>query len=155
MAKMEPQTVATRQHVIASAPNVQFQEKLFFSGKVDIPDAMIPPWDHNPDITGSTECWFAELTGLAGGIEPEYWGQPIMNDALKGNGQMEACCAYCLADPQCMGAQLYGDRCSLRHLPNSSAPFTYTKNMAATTAILPMRSHPVPPVQTLMHSTYV
>merc|ERR1712232_1470159 len=99
--------------------------------------------------------WFAELTGLDGGIEPEYWGMPLMSDALKLDAQRETCCGYCLADPQCMGAQLYGDRCSLRHITNSSAPFKYPKNMFATTAILPRRSYPRPPTETLARIAYV
>jgi len=31
---------------------------------------MIPPWDHNPDISESSDCTFQQLTGLDGGEEP-------------------------------------------------------------------------------------
>jgi len=48
-----------------SRPDCPIPRETFFSGQVALPDAMIPPWDHNPDVNGSSECWFAELTGLA------------------------------------------------------------------------------------------
>merc|ERR1712086_1167125 len=89
-------------------PECAIPRETFFSGKVAIPGAMIPPWDHSPDIRASTDCWFADETGLDGGTEPEYWGMPIMNDALTADKQRETCCGYCLADPECLGAQLYG-----------------------------------------------
>jgi len=128
-------------------PKCKIPTQTFMTGKVPIPDAMIPPWDHNPEIKPSNDCWFAETTGLNGGEEPAYWGMPIMDDKLSNDGQRRVCCGYCLADPKCVGVDLYGDRCSLRHNTSTSAPITFVKGAFATTAILPMRSTRVQPGQ--------
>jgi hypothetical protein len=125
-------------------PECVIPRETFISGRVDIPDAMIPPWDRHPDIVSSTECEIKDLTGLTGGVEPEYWGMPIMDDKMSRQEASKLCCGYCLADPDCKGAQLYGDRCSLRHVTNTSPPFSFPKD-ASLTVILPKRSYPAPP----------
>jgi len=125
-------------------PACPIPKETFLSGQVPLPDAVIPPWDHNPDVNESTDCWFGELTGLDGGVQPAYWGQVLMKDSISSEDQRKSCCGFCNADPECKGAQLYGDRCSLRHITNTSANFTFVKGVAVTTAILPNGRYPPP-----------
>lgn len=94
----------------------------FTSGKTPVPDAYIPPWDHNPDVAPSSTCTNSENTGLTGGLIPGIWGMVVMNVIWPTKEWMGYCCGYCEADPDCVAAQLYGDQCTLHHNVPGSPP---------------------------------
>jgi len=93
----------------------------FSTGHTPVPSDYIAPWDKNPDVLPSQDCWFGFDHALSGGTVPEHWGMPIMPNGQDLDHWRSLCCGWCLADPSCLAAQLYGNQCTLHH-NSSSAP---------------------------------
>jgi len=121
--------------------------KLTFKGGVDVqvPAEYIPPWDKHPNIKPSTACEFLNHTDTAGGFSPPHWGVPVVSDGTHDQWPCRdehvvpcerQCCGYCLADPDCELAVLWGVECILRH-KDAKSPFVYHNNSAERTTIIP------------------
>lgn len=119
-------------------PECKVATTTFTSGRTPVPPEYIPPWDKHPDVGDSSDCWFVYDTSLAGGFVPEYWGMQVMPDGQNLDQWRKLCCGWCLADPGCVAAQLYGDQCTLHHNSSSVAPISPFKHAKGLSAIWPM-----------------
>jgi len=123
-------------------PKCPLTKTTFTSGHTPVPPEYIPPWDKHPDVNGSTDCWFGYDTGLAGGYIPEFWGMPIMPVGQYPDQWRKLCCGWCLADPDCIAAQLYGDQCTLHHNSSKYGPIKPVEHSKGLTAVMPMKGRP-------------
>jgi len=97
-------------------PNCSKVKTTFASGHTPVPSEYIPPWDRHPDVAPSVDCHFEHNTSLVGGQVPEHWGMAVMDVLWPTKTWPQHCCGYCLADPDCIAAQLNnGDQCTLHH----------------------------------------
>merc|ERR1711957_488487 len=136
--KLGPANCRNESSAFCVPPNCSIATTTFVSGKTTVPPAYIPPWDKHPDIVPSTDCSVEENTGLTGGLIPGIWGMVVMNVIWPVKTWPEQCCGSCLADPDCVAAQLYGDQCTLHHNSSKYAPITHTPSKGLT-AVTPKK----------------
>jgi hypothetical protein len=109
-------------------PNCSIATTTFVSGHTPVPPKYIAPWDKNPDAEASNACAVQNDTGLTGGLVPEIWGAPGMNIIWPAKAWPQYCCWYCVADPDCVAAQLIGMSCSLHHNSTKYGPIKPVPN---------------------------
>lgn len=120
-------------------PKCSIATTTFSSGQTPVPPEYIPPWDKHPDVGPSTDCWIGYDTSLTGGIVPENWGMAVMPDGQNLDQWRTLCCGWCLADPDCVAAQLYGDQCTLHHNSSQGQPVP-NKNAKGLSVLMPMHA---------------